>query len=101
VERPERQRQQRHADQLGAAADPLAEETGGGSFPSAVELPSAETAWADWSFSQRLAMVAQLFFGSAQENATQRTVFADDGATAISVQSVADDGTTQTQGRVP
>ena len=65
------------------------------------KLPTSGTGWTNWTFGQRLAMLCQLFFGPAAENGSQRTVYDDDGETVISQQTIGDDGTTQTQGRVP
>ena len=64
-------------------------------------LPTSSTGWTNWTFTQRLAMLCQLFFGPAKEDGSQRTAYADDGTTVISTQTIGDDGTTQTQGRVP
>lgn len=64
-------------------------------------LPTSATGWTSWTFTQRLLMLCQFLFGYASENATQRQVMADDSATVISTQTLSDDGTTQTHGRVP
>ena len=69
----------------------------------AVDLtpPTAGLGWANWTFRHVLVMLGRLFFGPAKETGTTRTVYADDGTTVLTTQTIGDDGTTQTQGRVP
>ena len=59
--------------------------------------PSAGPA-SGWTFRQRLLMLCRLVQSPAAENGDTRTLFADDGTTVITTQSVADDGVTQSQG---
>lgn len=63
--------------------------------------PTSATGFANWTFRQLLVMLGRLFFGPAIENGSQRITYADNGTTAITTQTIGDDGTTQIQGKAP
>jgi len=63
--------------------------------------PAPDAGFQNWTYRELQVMLGRLFFAAAKEDGSTRKLYADDGTTVISTQTIGDDGTTQTQGRVP